>query len=819
MLADLRFALRQLAKAPGFTLVAVVTLALGVGANTAIFSVIDAVLLHPFPYADSDRLLFIASNRQGQQGFMPVTYPDYLEWKKDSRSFDGLAWASGRSYTLTGVTEPAAIRGAAVSASVWPLLGIAPQLGRPFTAAEDRPGADPVCVLSYATWQGRFGGDAHILGRTLTLDGKTYSVVGVMPARFKFWAGDVWLPAGLEADSEMMHSRVLRFDSWVVGRPRAGISIPAALAELNVIAARIAREHPDTNQGVGVTSRLLSESVVGDFRQPLLVLLAAVGCVLLIACANVANLLLARAATRQREYAVRMALGATRGRLIRQLLLESLPLALMGGGAGLLVGAWGLQALLVILPSDSVPAEAQIAVNVPVMCFTLAVAVLTMGAFSLVPALAGARAPVSEGLQEGSRGTASARTGRLRAALIVSEIALSVTLLVGAGLLIRSLARLQTVDLGFNTQTLLTATLSLPESHYPTGPSATEFYARLVEDARRIPGVKAVGAATAAPFLNSNGIPFLVEGRTYHSLNELQGGLFSAVLGDYFAAQDLRLVKGRLFTPADRAGSAPVIVLNEAAVKKFLPDGDPLGRRLMLGVPANLLKPSLLPKGLDKFQWSTVVGVVRDIRYFGMQSDPPPAAYLPVDQAWEVRGLRSGMTIFLRTEGDPTRAARSLRQMVAAIDRDQPVGQIATMQSLIRDSLRQPRFNTILLALFAGVALALAVVGIYGVVAWNVAQRTREFGIRQALGADARAILRLVVRHGMRVVLLGLLLGLAGAAAATRALQSMLFDVPAFDPLTFLLVAALLAAVALLACVVPARRATRVDPSTALRAE
>ena len=819
MFAGLKFALRQLAKAPGFTLVAVLTLALGVGANTAIFSVIDAVLLNPFPYVGADRLLFVASTQQGQPGFMPVTYSDYLEFKKDSRSFDGLAWASGRSYTLTNVSEPAIVRGAAITASAWPLLGIAPQLGRTFTAAEDRPGADPVCVLSYATWQGRFGGDTQILRRTVTLDGRTYTIVGVMPARFKFWAGDVWLPAGLEADTEMMQSRVLRQDSWVVGRPQAGTAISAALAELGVIAARISREHPDTNQGVGVTAQLLRDSVVGDFRQPLLVLLGAVGCVLLIACANVANLLLARAATRQREFAVRIAVGATRGRLVRQMLLESVPLALAGGAAGLLIGAWGLQALLVILPADSVPAEARIVVNGPVMAFTLAVAVLTMGAFSLFPAFAGARAPVTEGLQEGSRGTAGARTGRLRAALIVSEIALSVTLLVGAGLLIRSLARLQVVDLGFNTQSLLTSTLSLPESHYPTGQSATEFYTRLIEDARRIPGVTAVGAATAAPFLNANGVPFLVEGRTYHSLNELQGGLFSAVMGDYFAAQDLRLVKGRLFTPADRAGSAPVIVLNEAAVKKFLPDGDPLGRRLMLGVPENLLRPGLLPKGMDKFQWSTVVGVVRDIRYFGMQSDPPPAAYLPVDQAWDVRGLRSGMTLFLRTEGDPTRAAAGLRRMVAAIDRDQPVGQIATMRTLVNDSLRQPRFNTILLGLFAGIALALAVIGIYGVVAWNVAQRTREFGIRQALGADGRSILQLVVRQGMRVVLLGLLLGLGGALAATRALQNMLFGVNAFDPLTFLLVAALLAAVALLACVVPARRATRVDPMTALRSE
>jgi putative ABC transport system permease protein len=819
MLADLRFALRQLAKTPGFTLVAVLTLALGVGANTAIFSVINAVLLHPFPYVDSDRLLFIGSTRKSPADFMSVTYPDYLDFRKGARSFAGLAFASGRSYALTKVAEPAIIRGAAVSASAWPLLGIPPLLGRTFTAAEDRPGADPVCVLSYATWQGRFGGDKNILGHPLTLDGRAYTIVGVMPPRFKFWAGDIWLPAGLDADTDLMRSRVLRFDSWMVGRPKPGVSIAAATAELNVIAARIARQHPDTNQGVGVSAQRLSESVAGGFRQPLLVLLGAVGCVLLIACANVANLLLARAATRQREYAIRIALGATRGRLIRQMLLESLPLALLGGVAGLLLGAWGLQALLVILPSDAVPAEAQITVNMPVMVFTLGVVVATMLAFSLFPALEGSRPPVNEALQEGSRGTAGRRTGRLRAALIVAEVTLSVTLLVGAGLLIRSLGRLDLVDLGFNPQHLLVLSVRLPTARYPTAQKAGSFFDALVDQARRLPGVRAVAAGSSVPFVGGNNLPLLTEGRTYHSLNELKGVQFSLVTGDYFPALGIRLVQGREFTTADRAGSPPVIILNEAAVKEFLPGGDPLGKRVMLGVPANLLRPGLLPPGLNTFQWATVVGVVNDTVDFGPQSEPPPAAYLPVDQGWTLPELRDSMVVLLRTAGDPSALAPELRRMVAALDRDQPVDLVAPMGSIIDDTKRAPRFNTILLGLFAAIALTLAIVGIYGVVAWNVAQRTREFGIRQALGADSHAILRLVVRQGMRVVLLGLLLGLGGSLAATRALQSMLFGVSAFDPWTFGLVAALLAGVALLACLIPARRATRVTPMVALRAE
>ncbi len=821
MIADLRFALRQLAKTPGFTLVAVVTLALGVGANTAIFSVINAVLLHPFPYVGGERLLFIGSTREGQGpgNYMPDTYPDYLEWKRASHSFEELAYATGRPYTLTQVTEPAIVRGAAISANAWPMLGIRPVLGRVFTAAENRPGADPVCVLSYATWQSRFGGDAQILGRTLTLDTKSYTVVGVMPPGFKFWAGDVWLPVGLEADSEIMRSRVLRFDAWVVGLPKPGISMPEAVAELNVIARGIAQQHPDTNKGVGVTARLLSDSVTGNFRQPLLVLLGAVGFVLLIACANVANLLLARAATRQREFAVRIALGATRGRLIRQGLLESVPLALLGGLAGILLGAWGLQALLVILPPDSVPAEAQITVNGPVMAFSLGAVLLTLLAFSLFPAFEGSRPAVNEALQEGSRGSSSTRTGRIRAALIIAEVSLSVTLLVGAGLLIRSLAHLHFVDPGFNVRNLLVAPIQLPQAKYSTGQKATAFFERLLDDVRRLPGVKTAALSTAVPFAGGMGMPLLTEGRTYSDLNQLDGVLFGMVMGDYFPALGLRLEKGRTFTDADREGSEPVVILNEAAVKKFLPGGDPLGKRVMLGIPPNLMKPGLLPPGFDNFHWSTVVGVVSNARQFALQMEPPPAAYIPVNQSWPVAPLRGSMTVLLRTESDPTRAAQGLRQMVAALDPDQPIGRITPMTDLVAESLQVPRFNTILLGLFAGLALALAVVGIYGVVAWNVAQRTREFGIRQALGARSEDVLRLVIVQGMRVVLLGLLVGLAGSLAVARTLQSMLFDVSTFDPLTFGVVALVLATVALVACLVPARRAMRVDPSTALRSE
>jgi putative ABC transport system permease protein len=816
---SLRLAFRQLGKNPGFTVMVVTVLALGVGATTAIFSVVYAVLLHPFPYKDADRLLFIGSTRLGQPGGMPVTYPDYLDWSERSRNAEHLAFANGGAVTLTGVAEATVLRNAAISASAWPLLGIQPVLGRVFTEAEDRPGAAPVCVLSHATWQSRFGGDPEIAGRSITLDGKACTVIGVMPPPFKFWAGDLWTPIGLQADTDLMRSRVLRMDSWVVGRPRPGMSADDVSSELNHIAEQLAAQYPDSNKDVRVSLRLLSDSVTGGFRRPLLVLLIAVACVLLIACANVANLLLARTATRQREYAVRAALGATRSQLVREMIMECLPLGLLGGIAGLLLGVWGLDALVMILPADAVPAEAEIRVNGPVMLFSFTVTVGTMILFALLPALESSRPELASVLQEGARGSASRRTGRIRAALIVAEVGLSLTLLVGAGLLIRSLDRLYSVDPGFQTRNLLVMPIQLPQARYATSQQATAFFTEVLEKLRGAPGIKAVAASSNVPFAGGMDLPLLTEGTTYTELNQLQGAQFSIVMGDHLQAQGLRLLRGRMLDENDRAGSEPVIVLNEAAVKRFIPDGDPLGRRVMLGVPENLISPGMLPAGLDKFQWATVVGVVQSTRHFGLQAEPPPAAYIPVEQSWDFAQIRSFMFLLVRTEGKPLDAVPLVRGVVASIDRNQPLGRISAMETIITDTLRQSRFNTLLLGLFAGVALTLAVVGIYGVVAWNVAQRTREIGIRQALGADRSRVLRLVVGQAMRVVLIGLLLGTLVSLAVAHTLQSMLYELSALDPWTFVLVALVLALSALVACVLPAWRATRVDPLVALRTE
>ena len=676
-----------------------------------------------------------------------------------------------------------------------------------------------MCVLSHATWQKRFGGTPDILARAITLDGKSYTVIGVMPASFKFWAADVWTPVGLQADSDMMRSRVMRMDSWVVTRPKPGRTPDDVRSELGVIAAQLARQFPDSNKNVGVSVNLLSSSVTGPFRNPLLIVLSAVAGVLLIACANVANLLLARTSARVREFGVRAALGASRGQLIRQSLVECIPLALLGGCAGVVLAVWGLDGLLAILPQDAVPAEAEIRVNGPVLLFSATVTLGTMLLFAVFPALESSRAAVSPALQEGSRGTASRRTGRVRAGLIVAEVSLSLVLLVGAGLLIRSLARIHAVDVGFNRENLLVVPLQLPESRYSTSEQATSFFEDAVDRIRALPTVTGVAASTSVPFAGGSGMPLAVEGKTYTEINQIKGVQFALVGADYFRTQGLRLLRGRLFGATDRAGSAAVIILNETAVKQFLPEGDPLGKRVMLGAPDHLIKPGMLPPGFDKFQYATVIGVVQSARYFGLQSDPPPAAYIPVRQGWNYPPMRRGMTLLVRTRGPALEAVPDVRALLKSLDPNLPVERITTMDLMIGDSLQGTRFNTILLGLFAGVALALSAVGIYGVVTWNVTQRTREIGVRLALGANRGSVLRLVIGQSMRVVGLGLVLGVLGSLALTHTLQSLLFGVSAFDPLTFILVVGLLAAAALLACWLPARRATKVDPMLALRAE
>jgi hypothetical protein len=731
---DLRLALRQLTRAPGFTATIVLVLALGIGATTAIFSVIRAVLLEPFPYPRGNEILFVSSLRTNvENGQMSVTYPDFLDWQKASRTTVELVYAAGTEATLTGIPEPATLRNATVSAGAWRLLGMQPVLGRTFTAEEDQPNATPVAVLSHATWQNRFAGDPGILGRTLQLDGVAYTVIGVMPRNFKFWAGDVWTPVGLRAGTPILQSRLLRMDSWVVTLPKPGHTAQEVENELNVIARQLGQQYPETNRDTGVRVTRLAENTGSQLRDPLLILLAAVAGVLLIACANVANLLLARTTSRRREFSVRAALAPT--------------------------------------------------------------------------------------LSDEARGTAGTRTGRVRSGLIVAEVALSLMLLVAAGLLLRNFERLQRVDLGFDRERLLVVPLALPESRYATSEQAMQFFAATVERLRSLPVVASVAHATNAPMMNGNGMPLVVEGATYNTMDDLRGVQFTFGTADYFRAQGIRVKQGRGFLPTDGASAQPVIILNETAVKQFLPEGNPLGKRVMLGIPENLLKPGVLPPELSRFQWATVVGVVESVRHFGPGNDPIPAVYAPVRQGWDFPLLHRNGFLLIRTTGEPLDAVPMVRDVLRAVDRDLPVERITTMDRTLQEAFRGTRFNVLLLGLFAATALALAAVGIYGVVAWNVTQRTREIGVRLALGADRADVLRLVIRQSMRVVGLGLLLGLAGSLATTRLLQSQLSNLSAFDPWTFAGVVVVLGASALLACWLPARRAARVDPMVALRTE
>jgi putative ABC transport system permease protein len=505
--------------------------------------------------------------------------------------------------------------------------------------------------------------------------------------------------------------------------------------------------------------------------------------------------------------------------MIAQLLVECLPLAVGGAVAGLVIAAWGLQALMAMLPPDVVPAESRIEVNGAVILFTGALALGTVALSALVPAWEVSRSDVGDSLKEGSRGSAGRRSGRIRAGLIVAEVGLSLTLLVGAGLLLRSFSRLQAIDPGFDASHLLVLPVQLPAARYPEGPAATRFFEELVSRTARIPGVRAAAASSNVPFSGGTGLPLVVEGKTYTDLNELQGVQFSLVVGDFLRAHGLRLLRGRTFAETDREGSLPVILLNEAAVKRFLPEGDPIGKRVLLGIPENLITPGMLPKGLDRFEWATVVGVVSSARHFGLRSEFTPTAYVPASQSWPDGLIRRSMTLMLRTEGEPANLAPAVRQVLWSLDRNQPAASLNDMEGVIARSLQQSRFSMVLLGIFAVLALVLAAVGIYGVVSWNVTQRTRELGIRQALGATREQLLGLVVRQGMTLVGLGLLLGLAAAFAATHSMQTLLYEISVVDPWTFVLVPLGLAVIALLACLMPARRATRLDPMAALRAE
>ena len=800
---DLRFGVRTLAKSPGFAAVAVLTLALGVGATTAIFSVVNALLLRPLPFKDLDRLVAVweAVPAQGVER-NEISEPNYLDWRAQSSSFEHLAVYSWWSVNVSGVETPERVQGFQVSPNFFDALGARAALGRTFLPEEEQPGKDRVVILSDGYWRSRFAADPAIVGKTLTLNGIGRTVVGVMPKGFDYpTGGEMWSPYRFDpANTSPRYAHFL----LGVGRLRAGVTREQAEAELGGVAARLEQQYPETNAGRRVAVRPLLADTVRQYRPMLLLMLAAVGFVLLIACANVANLLLARAASRSREMAIRAALGAGRLRILRQLLTESLMLALAGGGLGVLLAVWGVDLIAALFPSDFVryiPGWGQIGVDRRALLFTLAVSLAAGVLFGLAPALRASRADLNDALKEGGK-AGGAERNRLRSLLVVAEVALSLVLLAGAGLMLRSFVRLLEVKPGFDPERVLVAELILPRARYREDAQAVEFYSRLREGVGGLPGVRSAALTSFIPLAGSNATTgFTVEGQPRPPHGQEPEANYRAVTPGYFSTMRIPLVGGRAFDEGDAAGAERVCVVNEALARKYFPGEDPLGRYVRG------------EGGTPEAQLKRIVGVVGDVRH-NLDEDPKPEIYFP-----EAQDASRSMVLVARADADPLSLAPAVRAQVQALDRDLPVYNVRTMDQVRAESIFRQRFSVVLLGIFAALALALASVGLYGVISYTVTQRTHEIGVRMALGAQGGDVLRMVVRQGMAHVAVGVGAGLAGSLLLTRVMAGLLYGVSATDPATFAGVSLLLAAVALAACLVPARRAAKVDPIKALRYE
>jgi len=797
MLSDLRFALRQLIKAPGFTVVAILTLALGIGACTAIFSVVNSVLLRPLAYAAPERLVVIRETKLPQFPQFSVAPGNYFDWRQQATSFTELAAGRRASYNLTGRGDPVRIAAERITVNYFPLLGVRPALGRGFRDDDVAAGQSNVAILSHGFWQRQFGGRPDILNTLVQLDGQAYLIIGVMPANFqRDRRTEVFTPVAYAEDNQNHGGHYIR----VIGRLKDGVTFAQVRSEMNLIAESLSRQFPDSNQGWGVKLTPMLEAAVADVRPVLFSLLGAVGFLLLIACSNVANLLLARATARAKEISVRTALGASRARIVRQLLTESVVLALLGGGLGVLLAQWGMSGLLAFVP-DNLPRAQEIALDGRALAFSGALALLTGIGFGLVPAFEATRLNLNETLKDGGRGSSEGGHHRMRSALVITEVAIALVLLIGSGLLIRSFSRLQDVDPGFQAENALSADLSLPAKKYGTGPQQNAFVEQALVQLAALPGVQSAGATHVLPLSGSDYVlGFSVADRPAVEPSAQPSTNYYAVTPDYFKAMGIPLRRGRLFTPQDVAGAPRVALINEAMAKKFFPDQDPIGQRINV------------TNGPET--WREIVGIVGDVKQYGLDRDTTVQTYEPFAQS-----SFDSVTFVVRTAGPAPGLAADLRTTITAVDRDQPVASIRPLTAILASSVSRQRFAMFLFAVFSGVALLLAAIGIYGVMAYSVTQRTSEIGIRMALGAQRGDVLRLIFFQGGRLILFGLTAGLAGASLLTRFLASMLFGISAYDPLTFGAIALLIAAVASVACLIPARRATKVDPLTALRGE
>ena len=801
---DLRYGVRVLRARPAFSAIAIMTLALGIGANTAIFSVVNAVLLRPLPYSEAERIVLLWGRNPHlnlNQTEFPASYPDFDDWRKQARAFDHISALLPGSFNLSDLTQPERVGFIGVTEDFFKALGVEAMMGRTFSDEEAEPGRERVVVLSHDFWQRRFGADASVIDRTITLDGRSYRIIGIMPAGFRFAENtdmppssgfpsrvDLWTPLALR-DSEINQrgNRVL----IILGRLKSGVSLAQAQGEMNSITASLGEAHPNTNDGFGVEVVPLREQLVGKVRPALLILFAAVAFVLLIACANVANLMLARATTRRKEIAVRLALGASRPRIVRQLLTEGLLLSLLGGLAGLLLSLWGMDILLAATPAN-LPRMAEAGLDYRLIGFALSLSLLTGMIFSLVPALQASNPNLNESLKEGGRSTTEGGQ-RLRGLLVIAEVALTLVLLVGAGLMVRSFIRLQQVDIGFDPKNILTMQINLPLEQYAGGREWSDFFDRLIERVEFLPGVETAAVTQYLPVSGTEGsVGFQIVGREADP-NLITSAGIRRVSPGYFRTLGVPLLRGRDFTKQD-AQDRKAIIINEAMARRFWPGRDPLGQQINLFGTVR-----------------EIAGIVKDVKYSSADKGADPALYQPVN-LWF-------MNLVVRTSVEPAGLIAAVRNEVQAIDKNLPVANVATMEQILSTSLAAQQFNMLLLGIFAVVAFVMAMVGIYGVMSYMVTQNTREIGIRMALGARPGNILKLVVGQGMVLTLAGLSVGVPGAFALTRYLESLLFDISPTDPLTFASVSLLLAGVALLACYIPARRAARVDPMVALRYE
>ncbi len=812
LLQDIRYGIRMLMKNPGFTIIAVLTLALGIGANTAIFSVVNAELLRPLPFRDSGRLVSVATaNSRMHSSNGSASYPDFVDWRSQNQVFEKMAAFTDATFTLTGQENPAHLEGASVSADTFDLLGVSPELGRTFQPGEDEPNHH-VVIISDRLWKQHFGGDPGIIGRVITLDNSGFTVVGVMPAGFQFplqrepemiWSTMSPLQESPDNSPAMTQQRGAHFLSCIA-RLKPGITVPQAQAAMDVIASSLSKQYPDSNKYMSVYLTSEQERLTGAIRPALLVMMIAVGLVLLIACVNVANLLLARATTRGREIAIRTAMGAGRVRVVRQLLTESLLLAIFAGVLGTALAVWGSD-VLVRLGPENLPRVGEIHIDGWALAFTAGLSLLTGILFGLAPAVQSTHSNIAEALKEGSLSTTAGRSRHgLRSSLVIVEMALALILLVSAGLLIRSLIRLQNVNPGFDPHNVMTASLDLPDAKY-SDPKKAEFFRELSPLLNALPGVQSAAAVFPLPMSGDEiRTSFQIEGRPVAKSDEPHTSI-RVVTPNYFGTMRIPLLQGRDFTERDEAKATPVLIVNQAFAQQFFPGVNPVGQHI---------QPGISNGGPGTAPMREIVGVVGNVKFEDLTTEFSPESYIPYGQ------LQFGsVAIVARSGKDPQGLAKPIASVVQSIDKDLPTYAPKTLEQYLSGTIAIPRFNTFLLAIFAALAMILTAVGLYGVISYTVAQRTHEIGIRMALGAQPSDMLRLVVGQGMRLALLGVGLGLIAALGLTRFLSSLLFGVSSTDPVSFAVVVMMLFAVVLLACYIPARRAMRVDPMVALRYE